>query len=297
MDSEKTEAPQEDVVEPPFEEAVRETVPSHAGTKNLNRAGRPKGSMGRVQGIVRQAILEAEPEKFLIRVMEGRAHKRAGSEGGRRTVTVFPTLQESVAAAEALLRKVAADLKAVEVTGDEDNPVTLQVNRAMQDNPREQARRLEVLLTSAGLAGVVEQALAAGEDNAPALEAPKTLADGVETPEAPETSEDPPGARPEVSNANAEPEQDGEMKSPEAGQKLVFAGCSVEVEARAQRPGDPPLYVARRDGRELRVGSWSYIELLLKKLLGDPLPRGEIRSTQARSAFHPKAEIARRKIG
>jgi len=77
------------------------------------------------------------------------------------------------------------DLQSQAIHGEDGGPIAIEATRAMQDNPRETARRLEVLLTSAGLADAVEQALAAGEDNAPDLEAPTKPNGGAESPRGP----------------------------------------------------------------------------------------------------------------
>lgn len=87
--------------------------------------GRPKGSVNKVNKIAKEAITEAAPHAFLIRVMEGRVFKRAVVEDGRRTVPVRPTLTQSVTAAETLLRKISPDMRAVELTGDPERPVAV----------------------------------------------------------------------------------------------------------------------------------------------------------------------------
>lgn len=212
--------------------------------------------------------------EVLVRITRGLPVK-IGGPTGKKNIYHHPDWHDVRWATEIALRKLVPDLQSQELTGDGDNPIAIQATRAMQDNPREMARRLETLLTSAGLADVVGKALGAGEDNTPALEAPTPPTGDAESPETPETA----NARPEASNDAEEPlDQDEGLKPPPIGKRLVFAGCSVEVEARAQRPGDPALFVARRDRQDLKFGSWALIELFVRKLLGGgQLPRAEIR--------------------
>ena len=87
------------------------------------RGGRPKGSVNKCNRIAKEAILEAEPHRFLIRVMEGRLFKRAGTEAGRKTVACYPTLSQSVTAAETLLRKISPDIRATELSGPDGQAI------------------------------------------------------------------------------------------------------------------------------------------------------------------------------
>ena len=87
------------------------------------RGGRPKGSVNKVTGIAKEAILAAEPHSFLIRVMEGRKFMRAGENAGRKTTACFPTLEQSVVAAETLLRKISPDIRATELSGPDGGPI------------------------------------------------------------------------------------------------------------------------------------------------------------------------------
>ncbi len=104
-------------------ETENETV-SASAARAKRRPGRPQGSKNKVPKAVKEAILEADPVNHLIRVMKGQKFMRAVDEGGKRRIAVYPTLVESNRAAETLLRKVAADLKAVEVDARNENTNT-----------------------------------------------------------------------------------------------------------------------------------------------------------------------------
>ncbi len=123
MDGEESVNSQEVVSEARGNGAVGATVSADSAPTQPSRRGRPKGSVNKVNRIAKEAILAAAPHHFLIRIMEGRKFKRAGEEAGRRTVDCYPTLLQSITAAEVLLRKVAPDIKAVEVSGPEDSPI------------------------------------------------------------------------------------------------------------------------------------------------------------------------------
>lgn len=79
--------------------------------------GRPKGSRNRTTRLAKEAIAAAAPHDFLIRIMQGRKFKRAGVDGGKATTDCYPTLAQSITAAETLLRKIAPDVKAMEIGG------------------------------------------------------------------------------------------------------------------------------------------------------------------------------------
>ena len=98
--------------------------------------GRPKGIPNKVNRIAKEAILDAEPHSFLIRVMEGRKFKRAGTDGARATTECYPTLGQSIGAAETLLRKIAPDMKAQEITGADGERLLPESPRSDLDTAR-----------------------------------------------------------------------------------------------------------------------------------------------------------------
>jgi hypothetical protein len=139
MDGKESTEIQEVVVEAQQDGAVTSTVPSDPVPK---KRGRPKGSVNGATKIAKEAIAEAEPHVFLIRVMEGRKFRRAGSEGARRTVDCFPTLQESICAAQTLLKKIAPDLRSQELSGPDGADLAGPAVPA-----RDLARRVALLLS------------------------------------------------------------------------------------------------------------------------------------------------------
>jgi hypothetical protein len=102
-------------------EAVRATV----SLENMpaKRRGRPPGVPNKIARFGKEIINEAAPWDLLIRVMEGRTFRRAEKAGARRSAPVRPTLEQSIAAAEILMRKVIPDLKSNELTGANGGPI------------------------------------------------------------------------------------------------------------------------------------------------------------------------------
>lgn len=119
------------------------------------RRGRPKGTPNKVNRIAKEAIAEAEPHSFLIKVMLGRQFKRAGTEGAKRRVACYPTLGESITAAETLLRKIAPDMKATEISGPEGGPIRTEdaTRLGMVELGRRAAFLLDLVGRDAGEAG------------------------------------------------------------------------------------------------------------------------------------------------
>ncbi len=110
------------------------------------RRGRPKGVPNKVNRIAKEAIADAEPHSFLIRIMEGRKFMRAGTEGAKRRVECYPTLRESVSAAETLLRKISPDLRATELTGKDGTPLIEPTRCDELLSKMEVARRIAFVL-------------------------------------------------------------------------------------------------------------------------------------------------------
>jgi hypothetical protein len=127
------------------------TVPAESAP--VKRRGRPKGSKNRVSKIGKEAIADAAPWEFLIRVMEGRVFKRAPETHARRTAPVRPTLEQSITAAEVLLRKVAADLKATELSGPDGAPIESTTINVAASGPDARAVYREMGLLAARSVG------------------------------------------------------------------------------------------------------------------------------------------------
>ncbi len=139
--------------------AVIETVPSEAAPESAPakpRRGRPKGSVNKTNKIAKEAITEAAPHAFLIRIMEGRKFMRAAEDGAKRKVACYPTLQESTAAARTLLAKTCPDMKAVELAGPNAEPLIPHWS------DKELARRVALILTKPGVEGEEVAALTEG---------------------------------------------------------------------------------------------------------------------------------------
>ncbi len=128
--------------EPVVETGTRPSAPESEPPKR--KRGRPKGVPNKVNRIAKEAIAEAEPHSFLIRVMEGRVFKRAGESGAKRRTGCYPTLTESISAAETLLRKISPDLKATELTGKDGAPLVEPTY-----STTEVARRIAFILAKA----------------------------------------------------------------------------------------------------------------------------------------------------
>ena len=106
-------------------------------TETLQRKpGRPKGyprSGGRAKGtpnkknqVTRDYVIkEGAPLAFLCGVVKGRRFTRAAVPAGNKRVHVYPSLDQSLRAAEILSRKVLPDLKTTELTGKDGGPVAL----------------------------------------------------------------------------------------------------------------------------------------------------------------------------
>ena len=121
--------------------ADKETVSTDSAVPKCRKGGRPKGSKNKTGKVAREAIAEAEPERFLIRIMKGQKFMRAAEEGAKRRVACYPTLAESTVAAKTLLSKIIPDLKSQELTGNDGGPLI-----ETPADPLEVARRVAFLL-------------------------------------------------------------------------------------------------------------------------------------------------------
>ena len=99
--------------------------------------GRKKGTPNKSAAATREQIMQADPVKFLIGVMQGKRYARAAHPNGNERTWVFPTLEMSQKAAEVLARKYVPDVKNVEVNGAVDNrPVQIIVSTGIDRTPR-----------------------------------------------------------------------------------------------------------------------------------------------------------------
>ncbi len=88
--------------------------------------GRAKGTPNRKNLVTRDYVIrEGAPLAFLCSVVRGRRFTRAADPGGNKRIHVFPSLDQSLRAAEILSRKVLPDLKTTELTGKDGGPVAL----------------------------------------------------------------------------------------------------------------------------------------------------------------------------
>ena len=252
-------------------------APKSAPTKP--RRGRPKGSVNRTNKIAKEAITEAAPHAFLIRIMEGRKFMRAAEDGAKRKVACYPTLQESTAAARTLLAKTCPDMKAVELAGKDGEP--LVPNLAMTD--KELARRVALILDQADKAAAEAAEDGSGDGSLPAhprAEAPARARNGGPCPPpvdatagaARKNGKTPPGGRfrQDDPSGGGEQAQSGFQNNfsknakpaptePDPGQEARCAGFVVRC-TEGSRPDLPNSYQIRGSRGELlkkSVNGWS----------------------------------------
>ena len=246
-------------------------APDEAATKR--RPGRPRGSRDKVTALGRDAITEAAPWDFLIRVMQGRVFKRAPEHNGRRTVTIRPTLDQSISAADALMRKVLADMKGVEMAGVDGSPISIETT---ETDPRETARRLAIILQlgdpdradgaatpEAGRDGAPTPATASGFSDAmqDAVERARMRAGNGQSP-VPSNGVDPHGA-PTAADGEADTDQ-GEPEPPPPGHRLIFGRFGNETtitNVGPIRPGlaDHVFELRRQHGGLVTSGAWAHV--------------------------------------
>ena len=96
-----------------------------------NPPGRPKG-LGRVPGSGRRKgipnrgtiatrewiMRQGDPLHFLIGVMNGDRFTAAPEEGSRKKSWAYPTMDQRLSAAQALAKKVVADMKSVDISAE-----------------------------------------------------------------------------------------------------------------------------------------------------------------------------------
>ncbi len=195
MDGEGSLEDQEVAIEVRGDGAGGATVSSKSASKSAPakpRRGRPRGVPNKVNRIAKEAITKAEPHSFLIRVMEGRKFKRAGTEGAQRTTACYPTLTESISAAETLLRKIAPDLKSQELSGPGGSPLLEPTRREGLQSRMELARSVAFVLAQGDDAKRKLAEMDAPEIATEPVLAPKPVPEPEPVTEAPEPSGPPP---------------------------------------------------------------------------------------------------------
>ena len=249
--------------------AVDETVSSEAAPESpptKPRRGRPKGSVNKVNRIAKEAITAAAPHAFLIRVMEGRVFKRAGEEGGQRAVTVRPTLTQSINASETLLRKIAPDIRAQEISGPGGEPITVQKPKSSRDI----CRRLLFFLNEAGMVVSLKGAeLAEASASSGALQSPAAApALALSNPPA-DAADAPQGAQAGISGTS---EAEAKPTEPKVGERACVADYIVEC-AVGSRANLPPSYSILDSGGRLlthAVGGWDGALQWCREKAGNP---------------------------
>ena len=100
------------------------------------KPGRPKGlprTGGRAPGTPNKSsmvtrdyvVKEGAPLQFLCSVVRGKGILAAPEPGARKRTTIFPTVEQRIAAARILAAKVLPDLKATELTGKDGAPIAM----------------------------------------------------------------------------------------------------------------------------------------------------------------------------
>ena len=95
------------------------------GIPRSPNSGRKRGEPNKVDQFARDVIKEGAPLDFLCKVAQGRKMLRADETGGKKRVPVYPTMDQSLRAAEILSRKVLPDLRATELTGADGGPMAV----------------------------------------------------------------------------------------------------------------------------------------------------------------------------
>ncbi|MEE8225403.1 MAG: hypothetical protein V3R30_01165 [Kiloniellales bacterium] len=239
------------------------------------RGGRPKGVPNKVNRIAKEAILEAEPHVFLVRIMEGRKFKRAGSDAGRKTVACYPMLEQSITAAENLLRKICPDVRATELSGPGGQPIE-QRTELIESAKRVAEVFTEVADTPAPAEVMTDESLGAVQAVNFVL-AQKEAAERAQEPahtSTPPTAED---RAPEPSESVRESTQEseppaGNPEPPDIGHTLAFIESDLRITAHeGDRPGLPPVYQLHGHAGPMRRGPFDVVLELARKQAGGDL--------------------------
>jgi hypothetical protein len=267
--------------------------------------------------MAKEAILEAEPHQFLIRVMDGRKFRRAGDDGGRRTTDCYPTLPQSIDAAQLLLRKIAPDLRAQEITGAGGGPVSTIAVNVIED------AQILSRAFSAGNSSVDENSespknLKSDKLEGDAIEAAKAVAFAAEL--AKRTGRPalvPAGESPAPVKANGALESDApvqpsegdtepvdempaEPPPPEVGSVLRFLGHDVHISVGpGDRPGLPAVDSLCNAAGLCRRGPFPQMLELARQQMGDrgPWTMPWTLETPAPVAFEPSRPNQQPNVG
>ncbi len=98
--------------------------------------GRAKGTPNKKNQVTRDYVIkEGAPLAFLCRVVRGKRFTAAAQLGDNKRVYIYPTLDQSLRAAEILSRKVLPDLKSTELTGKDGGAVALTLLDFLKELP------------------------------------------------------------------------------------------------------------------------------------------------------------------
>ena len=111
-------------------------------------SGRKKGTPNKIGSEVRQLILNSGiPVATLLAIASGRRLLRADPAARGKRTKIYPTLTESMTAAEILLRKVLPDARSLEMSGPDGRPIKTEEHYLPAHiGPIERAQRLAAML-------------------------------------------------------------------------------------------------------------------------------------------------------
>jgi len=209
------------------------TADAPTAEKPKRRGGRPKGSVNKTTRAAKEAIAEAEPERVLIRIMNGEKFMRAPEPGAKRKVACYPTLAETAKAADTLLRKICPDVKAVELGGIPDGEPVKVASEKVDD--------LELARHVAHMLGRADNAVSEEVKHRP-------IPDGFSARSKAETPAPVPGATNSTDAPVAAPQAADEAKTepvpPKVGEAAIVGPYRIECRE-PQREGLPPGYAIR----------------------------------------------------
>ncbi len=90
--------------------------------------GRQKGTPNKATALGRDFIVKnGTPIQVLCKIAKGEKLMAAAEETTKR-IGIFPTLDQRLAAARILAAKIVPDMKAIEHTGAEGEPISVRIN-------------------------------------------------------------------------------------------------------------------------------------------------------------------------